>query len=386
MGGIPPELYDPAPPPQIKSNGSSNTSSQNESVGAVNLPEGSPWQTSLPLGDGRYTTSAAKKGYIYLCHVGSGGGALGNPSWIHGSSWTPSEKVAVQGSVSWPDASYKMSVSGDQRNISSNGLPTDHPTGVFPIAASDPAHAFDQNPNSISAQSFSFSLPASPSINATPGCIYGQVGIMNDGVELFDGFDAENRDALAHEVQDSYEGHPEKTGVYHNHGFEGSIEKDSLVSQVVGFAFDGFPITGGKLPNGNYLTTDDLDECHGITSAIGLDGKQVMTYHYVLTQDFPYSVSCFKGTSTFRPSATGGQQAGGPSQMQGGQPVLAPMQGMQPMQQQPQQMQQGGTPPAPPQAAIDACAGKQPSTYCAVLNGPTGTCQQLGSYFACKPM
>jgi hypothetical protein len=42
------------------------------------------------------------------------------------------------------------------------------------------------------------------------------------------------------------------------------------------------------------LTTDDLDECHGLTSLIKLDGKNVTMYHYVMTQDFPYSVSCFR--------------------------------------------------------------------------------------------
>lgn len=41
--------------------------------------------------------------------------------------------------------------------------------------------------------------------------------------------------------------------------------------------------------------TNDLDECHGIISQIKLDGKYVNSYHYVMTKDFPYSVSCFKG-------------------------------------------------------------------------------------------
>ena len=66
---------------------------------------------------------------------------------------------------------------------------------------------------------------------------------------------------------------------------------------VIGFALDGFPITGPMVAAHNILTTADLDECHGITSEIELDGKTVTMYHYVMTQDFPYSVSCFRGTA-----------------------------------------------------------------------------------------
>jgi len=60
------------------------------------------------------------------------------------------------------------------------------------------------------------------------------------------------------------------------------------VRTVIGFALDGFPITGPMVA---------AHECHGITSEIELDGKTVTMYHYVMTQDFPYSVSCFRGTA-----------------------------------------------------------------------------------------
>jgi hypothetical protein len=122
----------------------------------------------------------------------------------------------------------------------------------------------------------------------------GEVGIMLTGVPLFNGFDAGLRDAAAHEVQDSCQGHPQVTGEYHYHSLSSCI-KDVSVSTVIGFALDGFPITGPSVDKDKYLTTDNLDECHGITSEINLDGKKVTSYHYVMTEDFPYSVSCFKG-------------------------------------------------------------------------------------------
>jgi len=333
-------------------------------VATSSYPTGSSWLTTLPLGDDKYVTTAPQKGSIYLCHVLSGSGAEVNGSWIHGTTWTPSEKFAVEGTVSWPNATTSSSISGTIRSIKSNDLPTDHTTGIFPIQATDPAHAIDGNPSSIVAQNLSLALPAFPVFAAAPGCIYGEVGVMNDGVWLFDGFDAENRDALAHEMQDNHDGHPNQEG-YHYHGFTSSI-KNISVSTVTGFALDGFPITGPLLPSGKYLTTSDLDECHGMTSTITLDGASVLMYHYVLTQDFPYSVSCFKGTSTFKPTPQ--TNSGGQGSPQG------------------QQQMQGGTPPAPPQEAIDICVGKDAGAPCVVGKAGVGLCESFANTFACKPM
>ena len=345
------------------------------------LPTGSAWLTTLPLGDYKYVTAAPKKGYIYLCNVQTGGqGAKVDGPWIHGDTWTPSEKIHVQGSVSWPQATYSMNISGGIRSISSNDLPTDHTTGIFPVQASDPAAQYDRNQGTITAHPYSFTFPAYPSAQASPGCIYGEVGILNDGVLLFDGFDALYRDALAHELQDAYDGHPNDEG-YHDHGFISEIKSVS-VSQVVGFAFDGYPITGPLLPSGKYLTTSDLDECHGITSDIVLDGKTQSSYHYVLTQDFPYSVSCFHGKSTVTPATLRAQGLGTNS---GTQEVNEAKSMEQQEAQLAQQGQGSGMPPAPPQEAISACSGKAANEACSVGAMTSGTCRTVGSYFACIP-
>jgi hypothetical protein len=118
---------------------------------------------------------------------------------------------------------------------------------------------------------------------------------MEAGVALFDAFDAGGRDAGAWEVQDGCAGHPQMSSEYHYHTLSSCIG-DTSVSTVIGWALDGFPITGPKVGDHNVLTTADLDECHGITSTITIDGQRVTTYHYVMTQDFPYSVSCFRST------------------------------------------------------------------------------------------
>ncbi len=314
----------------------------------------------LPLGDNKYVTTGPKKGYVYLCNPRTdGGGAQAAGSWISGNTWNINKKISAQGDVAWSNASINMSLSGGYRVITTNDLPATHHTGIFPISSDDPAYQFDRNPNSIKTQSLSFKFPAAPQILPSPACIGGEVGIMTSGVMLFDAFDALLRDAVAREVQDSCDGHPQVSGEYHYHGLSRCF-KDPPVSQVIGYAFDGFPITGPALSGGKYLTTDDLDECHGLTSEIVLDGKKVMTYHYVMTIDFPYSVSCFRGKSTVN-GPTSGTGSGAPSGGTAGQ------------------VQQGSVSGTPPQEAITACQGKSTNSSCSFVSpyGDTisGTCQ-----------
>ena len=259
----------------------------------------------LPVGDNHYTTDAAKQGYVFLCHAGGpggpGGGASAQGPWFSadGTTYDITKKIAVQGDVTWP-GQITVAVSGGTRTITTNDLPRDHTTGVFPVASDDPAAAVDRNPNSIKEQSVTYSLNAAPTVDAQPHCMTGQVGVMTTGVELFNAFDALLRDAGAWEVQDGCEGHPERTGAYHYHSLSSCIT-DVGVQTVIGFALDGFPITGPRVGDHNLLTTADLDECHGITSEITLDGAKVPTYHYVMTQDFPYSASCFRSTPAKAP-------------------------------------------------------------------------------------
>ena len=326
---------------------------------------GNPYASgSVPLGDYKYVTSAAKKGYVYLCNVHKDNpGSMVNGPWMSTSSWNFLKKVAIQGSVSWPSATFTNTVSGTSRALAGNGLPISHATGVFPVASSDLASKYDPNPNTIKAQTIKDTLPANPTYSSTPYCMGGEVGVMLSGVPLFDAFDAGLRDAPAHELQDSCDGHPQGSGEYHYHSLS-SCFKDMSVKTVLGYAFDGFPITGPVVSKGKYLTTDDLDECHGITSTITVDGKSKTTYHYVMTQDFPYSVSCFHGKpSTYMaiPMGTGGQSA------QQGQNGGAQSSGQQ---------TGGGNqqPPAggPPQAAISACANKSVDAACS-FSTPQGT-------------
>jgi hypothetical protein len=315
----------------------------------------------LPLGDGHYMLDAPRKGYIWLCHPMSDGrgGANHDGPWIHGNTWSLRDKLSVQGYVVWKEAQFLNTLNGSERVFSGNGLPIDHATGIFPIQPSDPAYAYDRNPNSIRMQEVRESLPADPIYTDSAYCMGMEVGYMLNGVPLFNGFDAGLRDAAAHEVQDACQGHPQMSGSYHYHSLSSCI-KDVSVKTVIGYALDGFPITGPQVKPGKYLTTDDLDICHGLTSEILQDGQKKVTYHYVMTMDFPYSVSCFRA-----------------------KPVRLGPSGQQPGAQQP--MPKGPPPggmnkarPRPPKEALDACNDKVDGNACDFTSPYgdyiTGTC------------
>jgi hypothetical protein len=138
--------------------------------------------------------------------------------------------------------------------------------------------------------------------------------VATTGVLIFNGFDAGKRDAVAYEVQDKCDGHPEKTGQYHYHDLSRCISDSGTGhSGLIGYAFDGFGIFGLRGESGKELTNQDLDECHGHTHEILWEGKKVSMYHYHSTREFPYTVGCFKGKSYEPRPSGGGESVGNPN-------------------------------------------------------------------------
>ncbi len=324
--------------------------------------------THLEVGDGKYSTSP-QAGYVYSCMTTfNGGGAQGTGNWMNGDgTWDATKKAVIDGSVTWP-GSFTLSIQGNQRVFTGNDLPN-HPTGTFPVSASDDAYAVDRNPNSIREQSITLSLPVNPTASAQPNCVGGEVGIMLSGVVIFSAFDAEGRDAVAHEVQDNCDGHPQRTGFYHYHSLSDCIVDTSTSghSSLVGYAFDGYGIFGYYGEDGAEVTNEDLDQCHGHTHVIEWDGQMVEMYHYHATHEFPYVVGCFHGTPAVRAlSGEGGQGAG--------------QQGQQPTQGQ----------GLPPQEAINACTNLTQGAACSfstpngTVNGTCGTPPNT-SQLTCMP-
>ena len=255
--------------------------------------------TAIPLGDGKVSTTP-KVGYVDSCTTNfRQGGAEHAGPWIQRNTWDSVTKPAVEGAVSWPSARFKARKSHGRRVVSFNDLPTDHTTGVFPISSSDPAYAYDRNPNQIVAHSTTWKLPLHPKKARKPSCTsLGPIGVLKDGVLLFNGLDAAGRDAAAHEVQDSCDGHPDGAGEYHNHDIPSCVLAKTRKgrSTLVGYALDGYGIYVQKNKHGKLPTDASLDACHGKTSKVRWNGKTRRIYHYVATLEYPYTVGCFHGT------------------------------------------------------------------------------------------
>ncbi|MGA2519613.1 MAG: YHYH protein [Acidimicrobiales bacterium] len=226
-------------------------------------------------------------------------------TWIDtaNNTWDSQTKPHVEGAVSWPTASYSVTLSGADRIVRSNDLPVDHTTGVFPIARTDPAYTYDQNPNTIKAQTIDWTLPANPVAAARPYCTSGgPIGILSDGVVLFNALDGNGRDAPAYEVLDSCDGHPDISGTYHHHTVPSCIlDQATGRSTLVGYAIDGYGIYVERNAKGALLTDANLDACHGRTSTVLWNGRETTIYHYDATAAFPYTVGCYHGTPVGEP-------------------------------------------------------------------------------------
>ena len=275
----------------------------------------------LPLGDGRISDHA-QSGFVYACQrqfPRNAPGARTDAPWIHGTFWDLTEKVSVQGRVSWPNAQFKMETAPNgrivSRTIAGNGLPIDTPTGSFPIARGDPAFQFDRNPNSIRTQQVMLTLPRDPVPTPQPACVpMGMIGVARNGVAIFNALDAGGRDAVAHEVQDACSGHPEMRGEYHYHGPSACLPDESGNEVLIGYALDGFGIYSIYDALGRELTNAELDDCHGRVSEVEWDGRRVRMFHYVLTREYPYTIGCFRGSpaSLPRPGPPPGRGFGPP--------------------------------------------------------------------------
>ena len=196
----------------------------------------------------------------------------------------------------------------------------------------------------------------------------GIIAISTTGVPIFNGFDAGGRDAVANEIQDVCDGHPDISGTYHYHSGSSCIldsSKGETHSDLVAYAIDGFGLYGKYGENGKLLFTKDLDECHGHTHIILWDGKTKEMYHYHSSPDFPYTISCFRGTK----STVSGETvvSGSTNSASNGQTPQAP---------------------SAPKEAIDACVYKKEGNSCS-FNGArgmvSGTCKTTSDGFACVP-
>jgi len=174
-----------------------------------------------------------------------------------------------------------------------NGLPAPE-AGEFPNAG---------NPNSITAQDYSYAFPAVPTVAGEPTFynVPQPFGIAYNGVHL-DPFAAEwfNNDpasgwqlaALANPLGfDENNAHVQPSGAYHYHGASMALTTTSDRSELIGWAGDGFPIYGPygyrdpedagseviELSSSYQLKTGDRPDGPGGT----YDGTYVEDYEFV---------------------------------------------------------------------------------------------------------
>ncbi len=270
---------------------------------------------SLPLGDGRVTRQPAA-GNVFACQTAFRNGARHDGPWFHGETWNPLEKPRVAGEVLWPRAELTVTHTGDVQRVEGNSLPVGTPTGLFPITPDQPVYQYDTNPNRITEQALDFTIPARPERNPTPQCLpMGMIGFAVTGVAFYNALDDAGRDAAAHEIQDLCDGHPQGRGQYHYHSASPCLE-GTRSNVLVGWALDGYPIMGMIDGDGRQLGNADLDDCHGRTETLVIDGRPY-DYAYRLTAEYPYVMGCFTGqvlteTRTAIREGMGPRQNGGP--------------------------------------------------------------------------
>ena len=211
---------------------------------------------------------------------------------------------------------------GDSLIVSSNGIP-------------DYTY-IETSPGQPAAGDLEFTLPASPTIAATPTAVpaLGSTAVALNGVPIYGPTEGQGGDVLSLTGALSACGsHNGPTG-FHMHLIGVTDETDCLFTpaevaaapQLVGYAFDGFPIYTGndqytsswELTDETLFATDtwsahsyvegsgDLDQCNGRTDANG-------QYAYYTTDTFPYIVGCLAGeVELTAPGGGGGGPGGGP--------------------------------------------------------------------------
>jgi len=249
--------------------------------------------------------------------------------------------ACLAASTQLPPNVVKITTDDQYRHIQANGIP-DHTPGQFPNA---------HNPNVIGSQNYDYKVPLHPKLAEQPVPFRMQpFGIAVNGV-VFDPFAAEwwqRNPASGWQYEphggaidlglDSSNAHVQPNGAYHYHGIpNGMVEKisgDKPQMVLLGWAADGFPIYGPwgysevnnagselkKLtssyaikqgnrpagsPGGKYdgAFVQDYEYIEGKGDLDASNGRFGVTpefpegtYHYVLTDAYPFIPRQFAGT------------------------------------------------------------------------------------------
>ncbi len=116
-----------------------------------------------------------------------------------------------------------------------------------------------KNPNWISSQSITMTIPKTPTYDSAPDNTSGSgldcLGLTTYGVCIFNN-QAAPGDSLTTEflTMDGGDGHPQSTGKYHHHTEPHYLSEDD--DTLIGVMMDGYPVYGRKTQAGAYPTLD----------------------------------------------------------------------------------------------------------------------------------
>ena len=237
--------------------------------------------------------------------------AQANTPWLQGNNVVLSKIDTVPGKVKMKSV-FKITETKNTRTLKGNGIPN-FPVGIFAIPKNSAAYKYyaalpatgyaNAAEIPIKPYHLELKLPKNPKVAAEPTCFEElTIGVALVGAA----WHAEVAlDALGNAYDpnaalptDRCFGHPYATE-YHVHGYSWKCMDQGTPDQaspLVGYALDGFGIYGPRGADGTLVTNAELDECHGRVGEVMFNGKKQKIYHYVLNNEYPYSIGCFRGT------------------------------------------------------------------------------------------
>ena len=181
------------------------------------------------------------------------------------------------------------------------------------------------NPNTPSNQNFVFKIPRNPTqqTGTTTAIGLGHIGVLTNGVSIFNVFDANYWDSTANKWAmqgagtthhtwnrnaypvegpgfDACLGHPQQQGEYHHHASPTCLynQKDSTHhSPIIGYALDGFPVYGAYAYSDPNDPTSPIKRMKSsyklIPATTRLNGPPVNTTYYlgICCEDYVFNAS-----------------------------------------------------------------------------------------------
>ena len=194
-----------------------------------------------------------------------------------------------------------IKVTEDHIVMYSRNLPN-HPTATFP----DRWRMLDGNPSYIQEQSAFWKLPINPKVkadhvamnaqNENKALPMGPIGVATNGVIFFNPFDHINETDATWRL-DRCCGHPSPRSQYHYHKYPVCVktpwsDEGQAHSNVIGFAFDGFPVYGPYEAKGLLARDDKANPLNDFNLH---EDEQRGPHYHVTPGKFPHIIGGYWG-------------------------------------------------------------------------------------------